>query len=91
MRYQPIEEDIVNKNMGSADRRLRGFVAAPVLVVVGVLAGPGGLLALVLYALAAVMLATATVGTCPLYRLFGLRTCPVATVAAPPSERATAR
>ena len=32
----------MNKNMGSADRRLRGLVVAPVLLVVGLLVGPGG-------------------------------------------------
>jgi len=63
-------------NIGSADRKLRAFVVAPVLVVVGLLVGPGGWLAIVLYALAAVMLATSAVSFCPLYALFGLRTQP---------------
>ena len=67
------------KNMGSFDREIRSFVVAPVLVIVGLLVGPAGWLAVVLYALAAVMLATAAVGTCPLYMLFGLRTCPLPT------------
>jgi hypothetical protein len=79
----------VNKNMGSVDRKTRGFVVAPVLVVIGVLAGPAGWLVLVLYAMAAVMLATAAVGTCPLYPLFGLRTCPLP-VTTPPTERSSA-
>jgi hypothetical protein len=70
-------------NMGSADRKLRAFVVAPVLVVVGVLFGPAGWLAILLYALAVVMLATAAAGSCPLYTLFGLRTCPL--------QRATTR
>ena len=64
------------KNMGSVDRKIRAFVVAPVLVIVGLLVGPAGWLAVVLYALAGVMLATAAVGTCPLYMPFGLRTCP---------------
>ncbi|MHB1474358.1 MAG: YgaP family membrane protein [Dermatophilaceae bacterium] len=64
-------------NMGSADRKLRAFVVAPVLVVAGVLFGPAGWLAIVLYILAGVMLATSAAGSCPLYTLFGLRTCPV--------------
>ena len=63
-------------NIGSADRKLRAFVMAPVLVVVGLLVGPGGWLAIVLYALAAVMLATSAVSFCPLYALFGVRTRP---------------
>jgi len=69
----------VIKNLGSVDRKIRSFVVAPVLVIVGLLVGPGGWLAVVFYALAAVMLATAAVGTCPLYMLFGLRTCPLPT------------
>lgn len=63
-------------NIGSADRKLRAFVVAPVLVVAGILAGPAGWLAIVLYALAGVMLATSAVSFCPLYALFGLRTRP---------------
>jgi len=63
-------------NMGSADRKLRAFVVAPVLVVAGLLAGPAGWLAIVLYVLAAVMAGTAAVGFCPLYALFGVRTYP---------------
>lgn len=61
-------------NMGSADRKLRAFLVAPVLVAVGVLVGPTGWLAIVLYLLAAVMLATAAVGSCPLYMLIGFGT-----------------
>jgi hypothetical protein len=80
-----MKEHTVDKNMSSADRKIRGFVVAPVLIVVGVLVGPAGWLAVVLYALAAVMLATSAVGTCPLYLLFGLRTRPR------PGERATPR
>jgi len=47
-----------------------------VLVVVGVLVGPAGWLAIVLYALEAILLATAAVSTCPLYMPFGLSTRP---------------
>jgi len=74
-------------NMGSADRRLRALVAAPVLIVAGVLAGPAGWLSIVLYAMAGVMLATAAAGSCPVYSLFGLRTCPVQDAATPAAER----
>ena len=81
----------MNKNMGSADSKLRAFVVAPVLVVVGLLVGPAGWLAIVLYVLAAVMLATSVVGTCPLYMLFGLRTCPSQQVTTPAGERTDAR
>lgn len=61
-------------NMGSADRKLRAFLVAPVLAVAALLVGPAGWLAIVLYLLAAVMLATAAVGSCPLYMLFGFGT-----------------
>ena len=84
-------EDIVNVNMGSADRKLRAFVVAPVLVIAGVLVGPAGALAIVLYALAAVMLATSSVGTCPLYLPFGLRTSSLHKVTTPAAERNVSR
>ena len=61
-------------NIGSADRRLRAFLVAPVLVVAGLLVGPAGWLAIVLYALAVVMSATSSISFCPLYALLGLRT-----------------
>ncbi len=64
-------------NVGSADRKLRAFVVAPVLIVAGLLAGPGGWLAVILYALAAVMLATSALSFCPLYAVFGFRTSPL--------------
>jgi hypothetical protein len=66
----------VKINLGSADRKLRAFVVAPLLVLAGVLAGPAGWLAIVLYVLAAVMLVTSAVSFCPLYALLGLRTVP---------------
>lgn len=67
----------MNKNMGPADRKLRLFLLAPLLVAAGVLVGPTGWVALVLYVLAAVMVATSAAGSCPLYSMFGFRTCPL--------------
>jgi len=81
----------VNKNMSSVDSKLRAFVVAPVLGVGGVLVGPVGVAAVVLYALAAVMVGTAVVGTCPLYTLFGQRTCPLEQGTTPAAERTSAR
>ena len=78
-------------NMGPADRKLRAFLVAPALVVVGVLVGPAGWLAIVLYVLAGVMWATAAAGSCPLYALFGLRTCPLQKVTTPAAERTVSR
>jgi hypothetical protein len=90
-RHKSTKEDTVNMNMGSADRKLRAFVVAPVLVVAGVLVGPAGWLAIVLYALTGVMLATSAAGSCPLYMLFGLRTCPLQKVTTPDAERTASR
>lgn len=64
----------MKKNMSTADRALRTFVAAPAFVAVGILVGPGTMVSWVLYALAVVMLATSSVGSCPLYSLAGLST-----------------
>jgi hypothetical protein len=60
-------------NVGTMDRVVRG-VAGIVLAAGAVGAGPPVARA-VLGVLALVMLATALVGVCPLYRVFGLNTC----------------
>ena len=78
-------------NLGSADRKLRAFVLAPVLIVAGLLAGPGGLLAIVLYVLAGVMLATSTVSFCPLYAVLGFRTVPLQKDTTPAAQRTVSR
>ena len=57
------------------------------LIVAGLLVGPAGWLAIVLYILAAVMLATSAVSFCPLYALLGLRTGPLQKVDTPAAER----
>jgi Protein of unknown function (DUF2892) len=81
------KENIVKINIGSADRKLRAFVVAPVLTVAGLLVGPAGWFAIVLYALAGVMLATSAVSFCPLYALLGLRNRPEQKATAPSAER----
>lgn len=60
-------------NMGNADRVIRVVVAAMVLVLylTGTITGTTGI---VLMILAAVFLATAFMGFCPLYLPFGIRT-----------------
>ena len=80
----------MNLNLGSTDRKLRAFVVAPVFVIAGALVGPASVPAIVLYALAAVMVGTAAAGACPLYMLFGLRTCPMKKVTAAAKERIAA-
>ncbi len=61
-------------NMGSKDRVARAAALAPLLVLGGILIGPGGWVALVLYVLAGVMLATGVTGSCPIYGVAGLST-----------------
>ena len=62
----------MSKNMTILDRRLRALVAAPVALGVGIVVGRASVGSIVLYAVAAVMLATSAVGYCPLYSLFGM-------------------
>ncbi|MAS55955.1 MAG: DUF2892 domain-containing protein [Nocardioides sp.] len=69
-------------NMGTLDRRLRLFLVAPALVVIALVMGPGGLVPIVLYVVAAVMVGTSLVGSCPLYTLVGVQTCPASSDAA---------
>jgi len=62
---------MMRKNMNIRDRRVRAFLVAPAAVVIGILIGPGSVGAIVLYAVAAIMLATSAAGHCPLYSVFG--------------------
>lgn len=64
----------MKRNMGTVDRLVRAFVAAPVLIVVGFVLGAGSLFGIVAFVVAAVMLATAALGFCPAYIPFGLST-----------------
>ncbi len=64
----------MRKNMGTSDRAVRAALVAPAATIGAFALGfatVGGLLLLVV---AAVMLATAAVGFCPLYALLGLDT-----------------
>jgi fatty acid desaturase len=65
----------MKKNMGSADRIVRIILAAvfAVLYFTGTVTGTLGL---VLVILGGVFLLTSLVSFCPLYAIFGLRTCP---------------
>ncbi|MBK9474850.1 MAG: DUF2892 domain-containing protein [Tetrasphaera sp.] len=64
----------MGKNVGNPDRIVRLVIA--VLAVVGAL-NTAGALSIVLWLVAAIMAVTAVVGFCPLYRLFGMNTCPI--------------
>jgi len=66
----------MEKNMNSVDRIIRVVIA--IAAVVGASAvGFGSLGAWLLLAVGAIMLVTAAVGFCPLYRVFGVSTCKV--------------
>ncbi|HEY8775464.1 MAG TPA: DUF2892 domain-containing protein [Gaiellaceae bacterium] len=58
--------------MSTLDRALRTVVVAPAAIAIALVAGAGSAGGIVLFALAAVMLATGAVGFCPLYRLLHL-------------------
>jgi hypothetical protein len=60
----------MSRNLSNLDRGLRAFVMAPVAIILAVLVGAGSIVGILLFALAAIMLATSAVGFCPLYALF---------------------
>lgn len=62
-------------NEGTTDRIIRAVLG---IVLFGLaLTSLAGAMKIVALVLGVVMLGTAAVGFCPLYRLFGLSTCPV--------------
>ena len=63
-------------NEGSVDRIIRAVVGVALLAA-WVFGWIGGTLAVVLGVIAIVLVLTAAVGFCPLYRVFGMSTCPV--------------
>jgi hypothetical protein len=67
---------IMKKNMGSADRIVRILIAllAAYLYYAGIVTGTWGI---VLIVVSVIFLLTSAVGFCPLYAVFGIRTCPV--------------
>jgi hypothetical protein len=67
------EDGIMGKNESALDRGVR-VVIAVVAAVVAFAVGAGSVLGIVLLVVAAIMLATAAVGFCPLYKLFGIST-----------------
>ncbi|EMS35238.1 hypothetical protein C943_00011 [Mariniradius saccharolyticus AK6] len=66
----------MKKNMGSADRIVRILIAllAAYLYYAGIVTGTWGI---VLIVVSVIFLLTSAVGFCPLYAVFGIRTCPV--------------
>jgi len=66
----------MKKNMSTADRIVRILIAA----IIGVLYFTDivtGTLGIVLLVLAGVFLLTGFISSCPLYTLFGIRSCPI--------------
>jgi Inner membrane protein YgaP-like, transmembrane domain len=64
----------MSRNVSNLDRGLRSFLVAPVAIVLAIIVGAGSIVGILLFALAAIMLATSAVGFCPLYALFHLNT-----------------
>ena len=73
----------MSNNESTLDRGLRG-VAGLVLAIAAFALGAGSAVGIILIVLAAILLVTAAVGFCPLYRLLGLRTNKEAVSAAAP-------
>jgi hypothetical protein len=64
----------MSTNMSNLDRGLRSLLVAPAAIVLAVVLGAGSIGGIVLFALAAIMLATSAVGFCPLYTLLHIDT-----------------
>lgn len=64
----------MQRNMGTLDRLVRGLVIAPAATIVALGVGAGTIAGVILLVVAAIMVATALAGFCPLYRLLGLDT-----------------
>jgi Protein of unknown function (DUF2892) len=76
----------MQKNVGTIDRIIRVAIALAAVIGAGVV-GFGSLLGIVLLVVAVVMVATAAVGWCPLYRILGLSTF---APSSPPEQNASA-
>jgi len=66
----------MNKNMGTTDKIIR------ILIVIGIAILYftniiSGTVAIIAIAVAAIFLVTSAIGICPLYSIFGLKTCKV--------------
>ena len=66
----------MTRNMGTLDRAIRAFVVAPAAIVVAFVVGAGTVGGVILFVVAAIMLATASTGFCPNYMLIGVSTDP---------------
>ena len=64
----------MSRNISTLDRALRSFLIAPVAIVIAILVGAGSPVGILLFVLAALMLATSAIGYCPLYALLHIDT-----------------
>ena len=64
----------MSTNMSNLDRGLRSFLIAPLAIVLAIIVGAGSIVGILLFVVAAIMLATSAVGFCPLYRLLHIET-----------------
>ena len=71
----------MKRNMGKIDRAVRAFLIAPAAVIAALVIGAGGVLGIVLLAVAGIMLATSAVGFCPLYAVLRQNSCTRRTLA----------
>ena len=65
------------RNMGTMDRALRALIGVLALLGAFVLGWFSGWMVWAAAAVGVIMLVTAAVGTCPLYRLVGINTCKI--------------
>ncbi len=65
----------MTKNMGNVDRIVRVVVAVIAAILAFGPVGAGTPFGIILLVVAVIMLATAAIGFCPLYKPFGLNTC----------------
>lgn len=65
----------MKQNVGKLDRLIR-FSVAVLLIVIGILIGPTTPFAIVLFALSAALVVTASVSFCGIYAILGISSCP---------------
>lgn len=65
----------MTKNMGTIDRGLRALVGVVLLAGAFLLGWFAGWMVWAAAAIGVVMLATAAMGNCPAYSIFGIKTC----------------
>lgn len=69
------------RNEGTADRVIRFILGVGLLAVAWFMLdlGTGNVMGIVAAVVSVVLMGTAAIGFCPAYRLFGIRTCKLAT------------